>query len=179
MRTIVFVVLVALTTTQTGFSQAPTPMPGKEHELLKKHLGTRSGTMKLMPNEQTKQAIEFPIKETNTLIQNGFWVESKFDAGPYQGRGVMGYDPVKKKYVGTWTSNVSPFLSVMAGTYNEKTHEMTMLFTDTDPSTLKPVDMKSVGRDAPGEPETFKMYQKDANSGEWKQTFVITYNDDK
>lgn len=174
MRIMLSIVVIACGAT-LALAQGPSAKPGPEHEILKKGLGTRNAMMKIMPQGPIKEAIEFPVKETNTMIHNGFWMESKLDAGPYQGSGVFGYDPIKKKYVGNWISNVTPHMSVMAGTYNAKTHELTMVFTDLDPVTQKPTQMKSVGRTAPGEQETFTMYRKDAESGKWLTTFVITY----
>ena len=44
----------------------------------------------------------------------------------FNGRGQSGYDPMKKKYVSTWTDSMSPFLSVMEGNYDDSGKVLTM-----------------------------------------------------
>ncbi|WP_182868593.1 DUF1579 family protein [Rhodopirellula sp. JC639] len=149
--------------------------PSKEHAYLAKTVGTRTGTMKVWPQGPDGDAMEFPFSETNTAILGGNWVESAFEAGPYKGRGMSGYDPIKKKYIGTWANNMTPYLAVMEGTYDEAKHELTMIFDDIDPATNKPVKMKSVFTDVAGEPSTMTMYQKNNESDAWVKTFVLTY----
>ena len=43
----------------------------------------------------------------------------------FEGRGQFGYDPAKKKYVGTWIDSMSPTLRVLEGTYDAKTKTLT------------------------------------------------------
>ena len=160
-----------------AFAQAPQmPKPGAEHEYLQKSVGTHTGIMKVWPAGPKSDPIEMPFKETNKAIHNGFWVESLFESGPYKGRGMSGFDPIKKKYIGTWTSNMTPFMSVMEGTYDENKHEFTMLFKDYDHATNEVVDMKSVTVDAPEKPHTMTMYKKNKETGEWETSFILTYN---
>lgn len=151
------------------------PKPTKEHEFLKKNLGTRTGTMKIFVGGPDAKPLEMPFKETNTSIHNGFWVQSEFESGPYKGRGMNGFNPVTKKYIGTWTSNMTPHMSVMEGTYDESAHELTMTFRDYDEATGKLTDHRAVGQDAPGKPEVFTMYKKDAKSGKWVKSFILEY----
>ncbi len=161
---------------QCTFAQAPAAGPTKEHELLNRNLGDRTGTMKMWASPDA-DPIEIPVKETNTLVLGGLWVQTELIAGPYQGRGMTGYDPAKKKYIGIWTNNQTPHLTVMEGTNNAKTHELTMLFRDLDPATGDMVDMKSVTSSVPGKPESFTMYARDAASGKWVKSFVMTYDE--
>ena len=173
-----WIAAVVLLTSPLGLAQdGGMPKPTKEHKLLAKNLGTRTGTMKMWVQGPEAAPMETPFKETNTSIHNGFWVESKFEAGPYKGRGMSGYDPIKKKYIGTWINNMSPHLSVFEGTYDETANELTMAFQDYDAMTGKLTDMKSVTSLAPDKPETMTMYKKDAKSGNWVMVFIMTYND--
>ena len=52
-------------------------------------------------------------------MTGGLWVLSKFEGDfggmKFEGRGQFGYDPIKKKYVGTWIDSMSPTLSVLEG----------------------------------------------------------------
>ncbi len=173
MRMLCIATLILLASPLASAQEAPKPSP--EHELLAQNLGTRTGTMKMWMQGPDSPPIEVPFKETNTSILNGFWVETQFESGPYQGRGISGYDPKKKKYVGTWTQNMSPHLGVMEGTYDEKKHELTMTFKDYDLMSGELMDHKTVTSFAPGKPETMTMYKKDAKSGQWVTSFVMTY----
>lgn len=153
----------------------PDPQPGKEHQYLQKNLGPRTGTMKIFLGGPDDPPIEAPFRENNKVLLNGFWVESDFESGPYKGRGTYGFDPNTKKYVGTWISNQTPHMSIMRGTYNADKHELTMTFKDYDHATGALTDHKSVTSDAPGKPETFTMYKKDAKSKKWVKVFILDY----
>lgn len=152
----------------------PTPQLTKEHKFLQRNLGVRSGTMQ-MYSEPGAAPLEMPFKETNTAVHGGLWVQSEFEVGPYQGRGMTGFDPIRKKFVGTWTNNQTPYLAVMEGTYDETTHELVMTFRDYDMAAGKIVDHKSVGVHAPDKPETFTMFRKN-DAGAWVKIFSMTYN---
>ena len=176
MKTLCIVVAISLTGS-LALAQKPTlPQPSKELELLKTSLGTRTGQMKMWVRGPDSDPIVMSFTETNTAILNGFWVETKFESGPYKGRGMTGYDPKKKKYVGTWTNNMAPHMSVMEGTYNEKSNELTMTFKDYDVISGKLTDMKSVTSFVPGKPETMTMYKKDAKTGKFVTSFVMAYD---
>ena len=103
--------------------------PTKEHELLKKDVGTWKAACKMweIPGQPP---MEFEGVETNRLL-GGFWVISEFKGSmpgmTYEGSGSFGYDPESKKYVGTWVSNIEATMSRMQGTYDEKTKTLTMV----------------------------------------------------
>jgi hypothetical protein len=170
-----FTVAILLFFGSTAFSQEAALQPGPEHERLKQLVGTRSGQMKMWVQGPDSEPLTVPVKETNTLVHNGFWLETVFEAGPYKGSGTTGYDPIKKKYIGTWTGNMTPFLALLEGEYNQKTHEYIMYFDDYDPTGQKLVKMKSVNKEEPGKPSTFTMYQQADSGDEWVRTFVVTY----
>src|SRR5215218_10008372 len=76
------------------------PKPGPEHALLKKMAGTWDATMnmKMMPGDHKATCKYEMLGE--------FWILGTFDGsmGPmkFTGKEYLGYDPLKKKYVGTW-----------------------------------------------------------------------------
>ena len=176
MRTLFVAAVISLAGSFVSAQEETLPKPSKEHELLKKNLGTRTGQMKMWVQGPDSDPVAMPFTETSAEILNGFWVETKFESGPYQGRGMTGFDPIKKKYIGTWTNNMSPSISVMEGTYDETSHELTMAFRDYDEMTGKLADMKSVTSFVPGKPETMTMYKKDAETGKFFAAFVMTYD---
>lgn len=104
----------------------PMPKPGPEHEMLKKDVGVWDATVEsfMAPGAPTISA----GTETNTFI-GGFWLVSHFKSEmmgqPFEGLGTTGYDPAKKKYVGTWVDSWTPGLSTVEATYDDGAKTLT------------------------------------------------------
>lgn len=117
--------------------------------------------------------------ETNEMFGD-FWLLSKFttDFGgmKYSGRMQLGYDPQKKKYVGTWIDTMSPYLSTMEGTYDEKTKTTTMLATGVDVMTGKPSTSKMTTRIESDDVKVFEMFMPvEGKKDEWWKSMEIKY----
>ena len=86
--------------------------------------------------------------EVNTMMTGGLWLLSKFEGDfggmKFEGRGQFGYDPTKKKYVGTWVDSMTPTISVLEGTYDAKTKTMTYVGDGFDPGTKAKYTQKMV-----------------------------------
>lgn len=173
MRLICMTALLLLTIPLAAAQEAGAK-PSPEHKLLAQDVGERSGTMKLWMQGPDAEPVDIPFKEVNTSILGGLWMQTEFESGPYKGHGMIGYDPKKKKYVGTWTNNMAPNLVLMEGTYDEFAQEITMTFKDYDQATGKLTDHKTVRTVDPSKPETMTMYKKSDN-GKWIKTFVLEY----
>lgn len=76
--------------------------PTPEHQRLEKDAGVWDAVATFFgPNgEENSKGVE-----TNRML-GGFWLVSEFKGeffgAPFEGRSQLGYDPIKKKYVGTW-----------------------------------------------------------------------------
>lgn len=117
--------------------------------------------------------------ETNGMFGD-FWLLSKFEtdiAGmKYAGRMQLGYDPQKKKYVGTWIDTMSPYLSTMEGTYDEKTKTSTMIATGVDVMTGKPTASKMTTRIESEDEKVFEMFMPvEGKKDEWWKSMEIRY----
>lgn len=138
----------------------PTPKPGPEHQILQQDAGAWDATVEMWMAPGQPPAVSKGT-ETNTLCCGGLWLYTDFNSdmmgAPFQGHGVMGYDPAKKKYVGTWVDSMSVALSVMENTYDAATKTMTGFMEGPDPSG-KMIKMKMVNewKDA-GETRVFTM----------------------
>ena len=91
------------------------PAPTEHHATLQKTVGVWEGTITM-----TIPGMEMTSAAKETVRANGpFWVVSDFESDlggqPYQGHGCHGYDPDKKKFVGTWIDSMGSFLSIMEG----------------------------------------------------------------
>ena len=171
MRVVLQIVLLSLVCC-VAFAQQPPPL-SKEHEILKKDVGTWTGTMRIYQGDS--EPIALPIKETSKIFGGGLWVITDFDAGPFQGHGQFGYDAAKKKYIGTWIDNTNPFMSVMEGDFDEEKQEMVMRFNGIDPATGNAEQMKSVSTMDGDDKRKFLMYSKKATDTDWVKSFEIDY----
>jgi uncharacterized protein DUF1579 len=118
-------------------AQAPAPpKAGPEHEVLKGDVGTWDATVEsFMPGAPAPMTSKGT--ETNTLM-GGLWLVTEFKADmmgtPFQGHGVTGYDPNKKKYVGTWVDTMSSGLGISEATWDAAAKTMTGTFEGPDMS---------------------------------------------
>ncbi len=156
-----------------AFAQSPLT---ESHEILKHDVGTWTGTMTI-DTPDAAEPMKISIKETNRLIAGDLWITSDFQAGPFSGLSVAGYDAKKKKYVGTWVDSSSTHLNVMEGSYDKSTGEMTMSFEGIDPGTGETQEMKSVTSRPSNDVRKMIMYAK--RGGQWVKSFEIDYQREK
>lgn len=125
------------------------PKPTEQHKLLQEDVGTWDAVVKVYPMEDA-DPIESKGVEQNELLKGGMWLTSRFEgeaAGmDFTGVGTTGYDPVEKKYVGTWVDSMTPHLMVWKGDYDEETKTMTSVGESRDPYMGKPYKTKLISR---------------------------------
>ena len=151
----------------------PMPKPGPEHEMLKKDVGTWDATVEmLMPPSPPSKGTE-----VNTLGPGGLWLISDFKSemmgAPFQGHGVTGWDPAKKKYVGTWVDSMSTALSTIEGTYDAASRSVTSMMQVTGEGG-QPMTMKAVTQMKDDDTRVFTMYMNGPD-GKEAPTMRITY----
>ena len=75
------------------------------------------------------QPLEMPCAESIKAVGK-FWTTSEFsgDFGgmPFNGVSQFGYDPMKKKFIGTWLDNQHPYMSLMEGDWDAKKNAIVM-----------------------------------------------------
>ena len=80
------------------------PKPGPEHAMLMKSVGTWDAKVHSMGQESKG------VQVTSALGQ--FFVvdefKGEFGGMPFAGRGINGYDPIKKQFVSMWADSMSP-----------------------------------------------------------------------
>ncbi len=59
---------------------------------------------------------------------------AKFGDMDFHGQGQTGYDPAKKKYIGTWVDSMSPTIMMMEGDFDPRTKTLTMYSKGTGPT---------------------------------------------
>ena len=165
--------LVVLASSLALAQMPPMPTPGPEHEILKKDLGTWDATVEMFAAPGSPPSVSKGT-ETVTML-GGFWQLSEFKSEmmgqPFEGRGATGYDPAKKKYVGTWVDTMTPAYYTMEGTYDPGTKTMTATMEGPDPSgTVARTKQTTEWKDA--DTRVFTMYGPDGKTAGMR----ITYN---
>jgi hypothetical protein len=124
------------------------PKPGKEHEHLKQFEGTWNVTHKVQADPTQPAQDSKGGTETCAMKCGGLWLVIDSDGEmmgvPFHGHGVIGYDTVKKKYVGTWVDNMATSIWSMEGSYDEAKKAFTYKLTGPDPQTGKETSMTMV-----------------------------------
>ena len=158
--------IVCCLTVSAARAQEPAK-PGPEHEGLKKYVGTWGATMKM-------GGMDSKCTATYKMDLGGLWLASTFDGDfmgmKFQGKGMDGYDPAKKKYVATWCDSMSTSMMIMEGTYDKDKKTLTMEGDGMGPDG-KPAKHKSVTEWKDDDFFVFHMYMGDVK----EPMFTIEY----
>ena len=108
---------------------AQLPQPGKQHKTLARQVGVWDASLEYLDFNTGKMATS---KGTSNRQQplGPFWLVDRFQAQvmgmPFKGMGTTGYDPQKKKMVGTWIDSMTPSLMVIEGNWDKDGKVLTM-----------------------------------------------------
>ena len=103
------------------------PKPVKEHEWLAQLAGEWESTMKC--EAEPGKTVEGKSSEKARML-GGFWIVSD-GKGEMMGNAfssilTLGYDPEKKKFVGTWVDSMTSIMWTYTGTLDEATNTLTL-----------------------------------------------------
>ena len=99
----------------------------------------------------------------------------KFGDMEFHGQGQTGYDPAKKKYIGTWVDSMAPTIMLMEGEFDPQTNTLTTYSKGVDPAG-KPYDAKMVSVHKDKDTRVFTMFMKsDETKGEYIKIMEISY----
>jgi hypothetical protein len=158
-------------------AQPPNPA-SPEHAVLKKDVGVwdAESTFWMVPGQPPMVAKGV---ETNSMLGD-IWLVSEFKCklgdAPFQGHGQTGYDPINKRYVGTWIDNVNPHLATLSGSYDEESKSFTFMSKGIDAMTGKPSVSKLVSKHLDDDHRNFTTYdQVPGKEDQWRKTMEIKY----
>ena len=153
------------------------PQPSKEHGLLHKDVGTWDAEITLFPPGEGAAPMKSKGTEKNELLTGGMWLVSRFEgemAGmKFAGAGTSGYDPIEKKYVGTWADSMSPHLMIIKGAYDPATKTMTSTGEGREPSG-ETYQAKLISRHLDDGTRTFELHMRGAD-GKFTKMMEIKY----
>lgn len=144
-------------------------MPGEHHEHLKKLAGNHNYTMKMWM-DPSAPPMESTGKRSAEMILGGRYLEEKYTGTfmgmAFEGLGVMGYDNLKKQYVGSWIDNMGTGIMDMHGTCSSGS--WTMIGEGMDPATGKEMTTRSVIQIVDDNTFTMTMFGPGADGKETK-----------
>jgi Protein of unknown function (DUF1579) len=153
----------------------PLPKPGPEHQMLKQDEGVWDASVEAFMAPGAPPNVSKGT-ETNRLTGGGLWLvsdfKSEFMGQPFEGHGITGWDPAKKKFVGTWVDSMTTSLSVAESTYDPSTKTVTGWMEGQDENG-KAAKMKTTMQWKDPDTRVFTMF--DTKDGKETPTLRITY----
>lgn len=145
--------------------------PGPEHKVLDAAVGKWNTHMKFSAGPTGPTEESDGTSEIEWVMGGRYIHESAHGSAmgqPFEGAGVVGYDKLKKKYVGGWIDNMGTGITASEGTYDaaKKTINFTSAGPDATITKYVPMRMAQTFIDA----DHFKidMYSPDVNGKEFK-----------
>lgn len=159
----------------------PMPVPGKEHEIIKKTAGDWkiSGKFRMMPDAAWEESTS---KCKNELLFGGFFVKSAVKGDlpmggtpmPFEGLGIMGYDQMSKKFTSMWIDNMGSTMMYSEGDADAAGKTLTYKGTYKDPWTGADSWSRSVLKLESPDKYTFEMFGPGPDGKEF-QSMVLVY----
>jgi hypothetical protein len=122
-RVVVVVLAMSALLAPAVWAQPPLPKPGPEHEHLKQMEGTWEANVKF-PGGESKGTMTYKMELGGLWLLSNF--KGQFGGQPFQGKGIDGYDSVKKKYVSIWVDSMSMAPMISEGTFDKERKVLTM-----------------------------------------------------
>jgi hypothetical protein len=152
--------------------------PGAEHQALKPLVGSWTCNVKAWmapgapPTESTATADFKSVMGDRFVVQH---VNGSFNGMPFEGSGVMGYDNIKKKYVGAWVDNMGTGIMSSEGSYDAAKKTFTFESQSSDPMSGKTAKTRETMRIEADGKLVWEMYAKPPGSSKEMKMMEITY----
>jgi hypothetical protein len=128
LKTLVTSALLLLSLSARAQEMPEMPKPVKEHAWLAQLAGEWESTMKCigMPGQPPAEG----KSSEKARMLGGFWIVSEGDGemmgGKFSSLLTLGYDPEKKKFIGTWVDSMTSTMWTYTGTLDEATNTLTL-----------------------------------------------------
>lgn len=135
--------------------------PGEAHAHLAEKAGSWNCTVRSWMDPSGEPMVSQGT-ERSRMILGGRYLESKFSATmmgmPYEGRGLMGYDNGKQKYVGTWFDSMGTGVMYYEGEYDAQKKALVCRGEYVDPVTGETQTSTLVSRELGPDHSIFEMW---------------------
>jgi hypothetical protein len=174
-----FAGLIVLGAAAAASAQMPdVPKPGPEQEVLKRDVGTWDALIEINPGPDMP-----PMKakgvETNALECGGFCLVSEFKGEimpgvPFAGRGLTTWDPMKRKFVGSWIDSMNPGMGTSEMDWDAKANRASGWMESPNASTGSMMKLRTVVEYQADGKRVMSSYMTDPGGGEVR-LMRITY----
>ena len=138
--------------------------PGPEHATIAKTAGKWTCTVKSWMDPAGEPMVSEGTEESE-MIMGGRYLQSHFKGSmmgrPFDGMGLLGYDNVKKKYVGTWMDSMSTGIMSYEGDYDAQKKAIVCHGSFADAGTGKEQKATLVTRMIDDDHHVFEMWGPD------------------
>ncbi len=152
------------------------PSPGPESEVLKLDEGTWEATIQSWTSPGSQPFVDKAV-EVNRTISGGLWLVSDLKGTMldkrYEGHGIYGFDPQKKKYTGVWVDSLQNYLAMWEGTYDPASKTLTQ-WAETPDYLGRKIRWRSVMEYKGKDLRIWKSFSNAGGGSEFVST-VITY----
>ena len=142
--------------------------PGAPHERLAEKAGTWHCTMRSWMDPAGEPMVSHGTEEAR-MILGGRYLETAYSGEmmgmPFEGRGVMGYDNGKQKYVGTWYDSMGTGIMSYEGDYDATQDALVCHGEYVDPVTGQTQHTKLVTRELGPDRHVFEMTRPSRRGG--------------
>jgi len=189
MKTIPILALAVLTlAAATSLAGEPSPdemmqaymeaaQPGQPHQRLASKAGTWNCTMRSWMDPAGEPMVSEGTEEAR-MVLGGRYLETEYSGEamgmPFEGRGVMGYDNAKQKYVGTWYDNMGTGIMSYEGEYDPEKKALVCHGEYVDPVTKNTQKTTLISRELGDDHYVFEMWGP-APTGENVKWMEIEY----
>lgn len=156
--------------------------PGEAHKALNFKVGKWSADVKCAMTPGAPMMQLPPSTADVKWIFDGRYIEDQtegsFMGQPFHGRGIGGYDNLKRKYVWSWIDNMGTGFMTAEGTYDASTKTFTYATEAPDVMTGKYAKARSVEKIVDNDHWTAQMFQNDKDGKEY-MSMEINYTRSK
>lgn len=150
--------------------------PGPEHKLLAQKEGTWTARITMWMAPGAPPQVSEGVSESR-MIMGGRFLEdvttSTYNGMPFEGRGISGYDNMKKKYFFFWIDNMGTGIMVGKGTYDPKTRSFNSVSEAPDVMTGKTKPVRMVDTMIDADNWKSEMYDKAPDGKEYRSMEIL------
>lgn len=150
--------------------------PGDIHKMLAKSDGewNEEISMWMAPGAPLQKSTSTCV---NKMILDGRYQSSthtgSFNGMPFEGISTVAYDNAKKKFITTWIDNMGTGITVMEGTWDDKTKTLHTKGKQTDPMSGKDWDVRETFQIIDDNTQKMEMFMTVPGAKEYKSMEIL------
>ncbi len=152
--------------------------PGAEHQILAGRVGMWNSKVTIWEAPGAPPVSEMSKTEVKAIFDGRYFEDTttgNFMGMPFNGRALMGYDNLKKKFFTTWIDNMGTGMMVAEGTYDAATKTITFAGDHPDIMAGKYRPSKSTEKWVSADEWQMEMFNQGPDGKSWWKCMEIVY----